>query len=83
MNGADKRKMEVGVNEMLRSNVEECEMRNQVRDQLLREWEKMMRGKPRMCQEDGIKRDLERVAGEWRTTATNGRSWGVVIKNGA
>ena len=54
MNGADMRRMdelrmEAGVIDILRRNVEECEMRNWQREQLLRDWKKMRRRRLRMC----------------------------------
>ena len=42
---------------------------------------KRRRGRPRMQWEDWVKRDLERVGGEWRTTARDRRSWRLLIKN--
>ena len=41
---------------------------------------KRRQGKPRMQWEDCVKRDLERVGGEWRTTAED-RSWRLLIEN--
>ena len=38
------------------------------------------RGRPRMRREDRVRRDLKRMGGEWRTTATN-KSWIVLIQN--
>ena len=50
-------------------------------DQMPRKWrEKEGKGKPRMQWEDCVKRDLERVGGEWRTTAED-RSWRLLIEN--
>ena len=40
-----------------------------------------MRGTPRMRWEDWVKRDLERVGGEWRTTAKHRRRWRPLIEN--
>ena len=34
-----------------------------------------------MRRQDCVKRDLERVGGEWRTTAKDRRSWRLVIQN--
>ena len=31
--------------------------------------------------EDCVKKDLERVGGEWRTTAKDRRSWSLLIQN--
>ena len=42
---------------------------------------KRRRGRPRMRWEDWVKRDLERVGGEWRTTAKDRRSWRLVTEN--
>ena len=39
------------------------------------------RGRPRMRREDSVKRDLERVGGEWRTRAEDRRSWRLLIEN--
>ena len=36
-----------------------------------------------MRREDCVKRDLERVGGEWRTTAKDKWSWRLVIENAA
>ena len=41
---------------------------------------KRRRGRLRMRREDGVKRDLERVGGEWRTTAKD-RSWRLLVEN--
>jgi len=41
---------------------------------------KRTRERPTMRLEDCVKRDLGRVDGEWRTTATN-RSWRLLIQN--
>ena len=43
-------------------------------DALKVEWERR-RGRPRMRWEDCVKRDLERVGGEWRIAAKDRRSW--------
>ena len=34
-----------------------------------------------MLREDWVKRDLERVGGEWRITAKDGRSWRLLIEH--
>ena len=39
------------------------------------------RGRPRMRWEDCVKRELERVGEEWRTTAKDRRSWRLVKEN--
>ena len=49
MRRMDELRMEAGVSDILRRNVEECELRNWQRDQLLRDWKKMRRVRPRMC----------------------------------
>ena len=38
-------------------------------------------GRPIIRWEDCVKRDLERVGGEWRTTAKDRRSWRLVMEN--
>ena len=37
--------------------------------------EKRRRGRPNMRWDDCVKRDIERVEKEWRTTAKDRRSW--------
>ena len=39
------------------------------------------RGCPRMRWEDCVKRDLETVEGEWRTTTKDRLSWRLLIEN--
>ena len=39
------------------------------------------RGRLRIPGDDCIKRDLERVGGEWRTTAIDRGSWMLLIEN--
>ena len=42
---------------------------------------KRRRGRPKMRWADWVKRDLERVKGEWRTTTKGISSWRMLIEN--
>jgi len=48
---------------------------------MLRKWREKEAKKTENAMEDCVKRDLERVGGEWRTTAKDRSSWRLLIEN--
>ena len=82
--GKDELKVEVGMNENLKKKLVRSSLKwAGHRDEKIGEKVegKRRRDRPRMRWEDCVKRDLERMGGEWRTTAKDRRSWRMVIEN--
>ena len=59
-------------------SIEKWEMKNRQREQMPIKWRKKQ---ARKSEEDCVKRDLEKLGGEWRTTAKDRRSWRLVMEN--